>query len=78
MKHDHQHDLYLARPTKVFKVAGRGRDILAGNRSITAILAFSIAHEIDAGALRTYLIVMLVHADHFRFLLLNRPFPRAV
>lgn len=68
MKHEHRHDTKMACPGRAFKPAGQAATFWpeSTNARLTQTRWMPISTD------------MLVHAVHFRFLLLNRLQPRAV
>lgn len=89
MEADHHHTPHMGLGQWAFNRFARACDLSARKRPIWAICATYSATLAGgcpvarAGQLTIAGRVpkswsMMVHADHFRFILLNRPFPRAV
>lgn len=85
MQTEHHHDLDMALVAAAFNPATAGCDPSAllrrppdrSRRFGHGCVLDDARRLTNANRVPTYP-AMLVHADHFRFLLLNRPFPRAV
>lgn len=77
MKAEHQHDPDVARPPLLFKPVAQGATFWPQNADSGAIPHQSgRARLTNAEDVPSYQ-VMLVHHKHTRFILLNRPHPRA-
>lgn len=78
MKHEHRHAVKVACPGRVFKPVGQ-----AATFWLESSDSFQLTGKVrDSRLTQTHpmpsLRSMSVHTNHSRFLLLNRPLPRAV